>query len=92
MITILLTAIVCATPIPIGATVADFDAAKCQFSPTAKTATFQQCEMVRDAYQRSIGPVNFPGYFLCAREDGADDNRASLVAVARQKFNSQKGF
>lgn len=92
MIDILLTGIICATPIPMGASVADLQSAKCEFFATAKATTYPQCEMVRDAYIRSIGTTNTYGYFLCGAADGSLDNRSSLIAVPRQKFNSQKGF
>ncbi|MNO50347.1 hypothetical protein D3C76_407200 [compost metagenome] len=92
MSTIILTAIICATPIPTGATVQDVEDANCQYATKAYTSSHNQCDIVRGAFMTSIGEVNFHGYFLCAwNREGVDPDR-SLRTMPRMRFNSQKGF
>lgn len=89
--TIILTAVVCASPIPVGASVQEIDAAKCDFVEKAYTSSHKQCRAVRNAYMADIGRINFHGYFMCTAEGDDFDPDATFIAVPRQRFDSKKG-
>lgn len=92
MISILLTVAVCASPIPINATNQEVAAAKCEYAVKATTSSYQQCEMVRDAFLRSVGKVNFYGYFICASDRDGFDEGDTIATIPRVSFNSKKGI
>lgn len=92
MINVILTAVVCHSPLPYAATTAEIEQADCQFSTRAITSNHRQCDAIRTAYMTDIGPVNFYGYFLCAWDQQSKDPSANYIPITRQKFNSQKGF
>lgn len=92
MINIILTAAVCANPIPLGATQAEVQAADCTFATKAYTSSHDQCSAVREAYVTTIGKVKFYGYLLCAWDRPDRDPDANYFALPRQTFNKKVGI
>lgn len=91
MLNIILTAVVCASPIPVGATQDEVQAADCSFATKAVTANHDQCSVVREAYVATIGKVKFYGYLLCAWDQQGRDPDANYYALPRLKFNKKAG-